>query len=157
MSHLKEKKFLPYSAKKMFDLVMDIEKYPEFLPWCKNAKIIEKISNQNIHAELLINFKSFFEKYTSDVQFGFMPDDAYFIDVVAIKGPFKTLINKWKFTKIDLDRCEIEFFIEFEFNSNLLTKMIGLVFGKAVEKMVNAFEERAYQLYGKSNPNLQNF
>ena len=86
-----------------------------------------------------------------------MPDDAYFIDVVAIKGPFKTLINKWKFTKIDLDRCEIEFFIEFEFNSNLLTKMIGLVFGKAVEKMVNAFEERAYQLYGKSNPNLQNF
>lgn len=143
MPSLNQSKILPYSAKKMYELVMDIEKYPEFLPWCKQAKIIEKISDENLTADLLINFKNFFEKYRSNVKYGKL-ENGYFVDVVAIKGPFKNLVNKWKFTDLkDEKSCQIEFFIEFEFNSFFLEKMLGAIFERAAEKMMLAFEERA--------------
>lgn len=148
MPSLTQFKTLPYSAKKMHDLVMDIEKYPEFLPWCKQAKITETISPNNLHADLLINFKNFFEKYSSDVKHGRHHDGSYFVDVVAVKGPFKNLVNKWKFRDVENEeKCEVEFFIEFEFNSFFLTKMIGAIFEKAAEKMMAAFETRAQTIY----------
>jgi len=146
MPSLTQSKTLPHSAKKMYDLVMDIEKYPEFLPWCKQAKIVEKISEENLRADLLINFKSLFEKYRSDVKHGNTALGHYFIDVVAIEGPFKKLVNKWEFQEIADGKCEVKFFIEFEFNSFLLTKMLGTIFERATEKMMNAFEERAEKL-----------
>ena len=143
MPKLTQIKTLPYSAKKMHDLVMDIEKYPEFLPWCKQAKITEKTSEEILYADLLINFKNFFEKYTSEVKHGKSSSGELFIDVVAVRGPFKSLVNKWKFRDLENGNCEVEFFLEFEFNSIFLTKMIGAIFEKAAEKMMNAFEERA--------------
>ncbi|MBU6338959.1 MAG: type II toxin-antitoxin system RatA family toxin [Rickettsiales bacterium] len=144
MPSLTEKKILPYSAKQIYSLVMDIEKYPEFLPWCKQAKIIEVKSDENLIADLLINFKNFFEKYRSDVKHGIDENGDYFVDVVAIEGPFKYLSNKWKFKKMpDSSSCEIEFFIEFQFNSFILEKMLGGIFEKATHKMMFAFEERA--------------
>lgn len=133
----------------MFDLVIDIEKYSEFLPWCKNARIISKISPENIQAELLINFKNFFEKYTSDVQFARLENGEYFVDVVAIKGPFKSLINKWQFIPIDQNQCLVEFYLEFEFNSKILSKMFSTIFHNATQKMMSAFEDRAKKLYHK--------
>lgn len=147
MPFFKQSKILPYSAKEMFDLVIDIEKYSEFLPWCKNARIISKISPENIQAELLINFKNFFEKYTSDVQFARLENGEYFVDVVAIKGPFKSLINKWQFIPIDQNQCLVEFYLEFEFNSKILSKMFSTIFHNATQKMMNAFEDRAKKLY----------
>lgn len=152
MPSLTEKKILPYSAKQIYSLVMDIEKYPEFLPWCKQAKIIEVKSDENLIADLLINFKNFFEKYRSDVKHGIDENGNYFVDVVAIEGPFKHLTNKWKFKKgsdplgsnpLPPLSCEIEFFIEFQFNSFILEKMLGGIFEKATHKMMLAFEERA--------------
>jgi coenzyme Q-binding protein COQ10 len=145
MPSLTQKKILPYSAKEIYDLVIDIEKYPQFLPWCKNAKITEVISSENLHADLLINFKNFFEKYTSNVEHKKIEDD-YQVNVVAIKGPFKSLVNIWKIRQIEEKKCEVEFFIEFEFNSIFLTKMIGAIFEKATEKMMTAFEKRAQDL-----------
>ena len=147
MSSLNQTKNLPYSAKQIYDLVMDIEKYPQFLPWCRQARIIEVISTDNLRADLLINFKSLFEKYRSDVKYGTTSDGDYFVDVTAIEGPFKKLVNKWKFHDLKNDECQIEFFIEFEFNSFLLTKMIGAIFAKAAEKMMSAFETRAHEIY----------
>ncbi len=143
MPVLKQIKTLPYSAQKIYELVMDIEKYPEFLPWCKQAKIIKEISKQNLHADLLINFKSFFEKYRSNVSHGKSGLNAYFVDVVAIEGPFKKLVNQWQFRDLENGECEVKFFIEFEFNSIFLTKMLSPIFKKAAEKMMAAFEERA--------------
>jgi coenzyme Q-binding protein COQ10 len=143
MPTLTQTKTLPYSAKKMYDLVMDIEKYPEFLPWCKQAKIVEKISEENLRADLLINFKSLFEKYRSDVKHGNPASGHYFIDVVAIEGPFKKLVNQWQFRDLENGECEVKFFIEFEFNSIFLTKILSPIFEKAAEKMMAAFEERA--------------
>jgi coenzyme Q-binding protein COQ10 len=151
MPSLTQTKTLPYQASKIYDLVMDIEKYPEFLPWCKQAKIIKIISSHNLQADLLINFKNFFEKYRSNVEHGKKPDGLYFIDVAAIEGPFKSLINKWKIRDLENGKCEVEFFIEFEFNSIFLTKMIGVIFEKAAEKMMNAFEERALDLHRKNH------
>lgn len=151
MPRLTQLKTLPYSAKEMHDLVMDIEKYPEFLPWCKQAKITKKISAENLEADLLINFKSFFEKYTSDVKHGKSSAEDYFVDVVAIHGPFKSLVNKWKFRDLESKKCEVEFFLEFEFNSFFLTKMIGGIFERATEKMMAAFEARAEEIYRPEN------
>jgi len=146
MPQLTQLKTIPHPAEKIYELVMDIEKYPEFLPWCKQAKIIKKISEENLHADLLINFKNFFEKYRSDVKHGRSLDGSYFVDVVAIEGPFKKLINRWKFCDLENEKCEVEFFIEFEFNSIFLTKMLGAIFEKAAEKMMTAFEARAGDL-----------
>lgn len=147
MPRLNQIRTLPYSAQQIYSLVMDIEKYPEFLPWCKQAKIIEIISEENLRADLLINFKSFFEKYRSDVKHGKSASDAYFVDVVAIEGPFKKLINRWKFRDLAEGGCEVEFFIKFEFNSFFLTKMLGTIFEKASQKMMAAFEQRAQEIF----------
>ena len=146
MPSLTQIKTLPHSAKQMYDLVMDIEKYPEFLPWCKQARIIKIISDQNLHADLLISFKIFSEKYRSDIKHGISYDDGYFIDVVAIEGPFKKLINRWKFCAIEETKCEVKFFIDFEFNSVFLTKIIGTIFEDAAKKMMMIFEERAKEI-----------
>jgi coenzyme Q-binding protein COQ10 len=146
MPKFSEKKILPHSAKKLYSLVMDIEKYPEFLPWCKSAKIIEIISANNLRADLLINFKGFFEKYRSDVKHGKTENSDYFVDVVAIEGPFKKLINQWKISDLKNGSCEIEFLIDFEFNSVILSKVIGVIFEKATHKMMSAFEDRASAL-----------
>ncbi len=151
MPSLTQRKTLNYPAQTMFELVMDIEKYPEFLPWCRDARITKKISDTNLEAELLIKFKGFFEKYTSDVKFGKISEDVYFVDVVAIKGPFKNLVNKWKFKILNPEECEIEFFIDFEFNSKILSKLIGAIFKRATEKMMTAFEERAKEIYHLSS------
>lgn len=148
MPSLDQTKILPYSAEKIYDLVMDIEQYPEFLPWCKKAKIIDVIADDNLQADLLINFKSFFEKYRSDVKHSKDSAGDYYVEVVAIQGPFKKLINKWHFHPLDDSTCEVRFFIDFEFNSFLLTKMIGGIFSRAVEKMMKAFEERAQEKFG---------
>jgi coenzyme Q-binding protein COQ10 len=147
MPKLHQKKILNHSAKEIYELVIDIEKYPEFLPWCKAAKIIEVTSPQNLQADLLINFKNFFEKYRSNVTHGQAAPTQYFIDVVAIEGPFKSLINNWKISEISAQKCEVDFFLEFEFNSIFLTKLLGNFFERAAEKMMNAFEERAAKIH----------
>lgn len=145
MPSLTQTKTLPHSAYSIYKLVMDIEKYPEFLPWCKQAKIIEKISEKNLRADLLINFKNFFEKYRSDVKHG-KNENGFFVDVVAIDGPFKSLINQWQILDLKDGKCEVKFFIEFEFNSIFLSKMLGAIFARAAEKMMAAFGERAKEL-----------
>jgi coenzyme Q-binding protein COQ10 len=146
MPSFTQTKTLPYPAASMQQLVLDIEKYSEFLPWCRQAKIVRRVSSQNLQADLLINFKNFFEKYRSDVRYGKTSETVYFIDVAAIEGPFKKLTNRWKFRDLGNGNCEVEFFIDFEFNSIFLTKMLGAVFEKAAEKMMNCFEERAEKI-----------
>jgi len=150
MPKIIENKIMNFSAKEIYDLVVDIESYPEFLPWCKNAQITKQISSSNFQAELLINFKNIFEKYTSDVVFYQKNINEYFVEAKAIKGPFKNLINQWKISEIDYKKTQVDFFLEFEFNSILLGKMLGAIFGSATKKMMLAFEDRAKYLYQKS-------
>jgi len=146
----KETKILPYTAKQMLDLVLDIENYPKFLPWCSAAKITNKINQNHLTADLVISFKNFSQKYTSDVKTTRISSHEYKVDVIAIDGPFKNLINHWHFQDSSDNNkpcVSIEFFINFEFQSIIMEKLIGAVFKKATDKMINAFEKRAIELY----------
>jgi coenzyme Q-binding protein COQ10 len=146
MPFFTEEKIMPYSAKQIFDLVMDIESYPKFLPWCKIAKITNR-SDDNLTADLVINFKGLFEKYTSLVKYKIISDNELEITVSAIDGSFKYLINKWHLKNINAKSSQVSFFIDFSFRSMILEKIIGGVFQKATIKMMTAFEERAKILY----------
>lgn len=146
-----EKRVLPYAPDKLFDLVADIERYPEFLPWCIGARIRNRRENVVI-ADLVIGFKGIRERFTSRVT---LNREGMRIDVAYLDGPFKYLNNHWIFNDADGDACEIDFFVDFEFRSRLLQKIIGVLFNEAVRRMVSAFEARAAVLYGKPGDRLR--
>ena len=138
-----ESRFLPYSPEQMFDLVADIERYPEFLPWCVGMRVRERRDNV-ILADLMVGFKMIREKFTSQVTL--QPPSR--IDVIYIEGPFKHLENHWLFKPHD-GGSMVEFFIDFEFRSRMLRLVMEPLFHEAVRRMVGAFESRAAKLYGQ--------
>lgn len=140
-----EKRVLHHSPDQLFDLVADVERYPEFLPWCVGARIRSRRENVVV-ADLIIGFKGIRERFTSEVT---LDRPAMRIDVVYRDGPFKYLNNHWIFNARADGSCEIDFFVDFEFRSRLLQKVIGMLFNEAVRRMVAAFETRADQLYGR--------
>jgi coenzyme Q-binding protein COQ10 len=137
-----EKRFLPYTPEQVFDLVADIERYPEFLPWCVGARVRERNGNV-ILGDLLIGWRMVREKFTSRVTLG-RPGR---IDVEYAEGPFKYLKNHWLFEP-QPGGCLVDFYVDFEFRSHLLQSVIGTLFNEAVRRMVSAFEARAKSLYG---------
>lgn len=139
-----EKKYLPYPPERLFDLVADIERYPEFLPWCVGARIRERKGDE-ILGDLLIGYKMVRERFTSRVVLH-RPDH---IDVSYSEGPFKYLTNHWYFIPQDDGGCVIDFYVDFEFHSRLLQKLVAVLFNEAVKRMVGAFEARAHALYGE--------
>jgi coenzyme Q-binding protein COQ10 len=138
-----EQRIVPYTPEQMYALVADIERYPEFLPWCVAARIRERRADF-VSADLVIGFKVFRERFTSNVTLS--PPDR--IDVTYAEGPFRYLNNHWSFERVP-GGCRIEFFVDFEFKSRVLQKVIEVLFGEAVRRMVAAFDGRAHQLYGK--------
>ncbi len=138
-----EHRLLPYTPEQLFDLVADVERYPEFLPWCIGARIRERQGN-TITADLLIGFKMVRERFTSRV----VLKRPRRIDVSYAEGPFRYLNNHWEFIPQPDGKCLIDFYVDFEFRSRMLQKIIGVLFNEAVKRMVGAFEARARQLYG---------
>lgn len=145
-----EQQALPYTTQQLFDLVADIERYPDFLPWCRAARVLERGDNEFL-GELVISFHHMTERYTSRValQRPASASEGGAIDVTMVKGPFEYLVNRWRFTPRAEGGCDIDFMLDFRFRSKLLETMIGGVFGKATAKMVSAFRQRADALYGK--------
>jgi coenzyme Q-binding protein COQ10 len=139
-----EQRPLGYRPEQLFDLVADVERYPEFLPWCIGARIRER-SETLLVADLVIGFKMIRERFASRVALD-RPHLA--IDVTYADGPFKHLSNRWRFEPTPEGGCRIDFYVEFEFRSALLQKLIGVLFHEAVRRMVGAFETRARVLYG---------
>jgi coenzyme Q-binding protein COQ10 len=137
-----EQRVLPYTPEQLFALVADIERYPEFLPWCTGARIRER-QPRFVVADLIIGFKMFRERFTSHVTL----DPPGKIDVTYAEGPFRYLNNHWMFETAP-EGCRIDFFVDFEFKSRLMQKVIEVLFGEAVRRMVGAFEKRARELYG---------
>ncbi|MDA7599766.1 type II toxin-antitoxin system RatA family toxin [Alphaproteobacteria bacterium] len=138
-----EKRVLPHSPEQLYALVADVKSYPQFLPWCLAARIRSQ-SDTELQADLIIGFKMFREKFTSHVE---LDAEAGEINVRYAEGPFKYLRNKWLFVPHP-DGCEIDFYVDFEFNSRLLQSVIETLFTEAVRRMVGAFEARADDLYG---------
>ena len=139
-----EQRLLGYRPEQMFDLVADIERYPEFLPWCIGARIRER-NDTVVVADLIIGFKMIRERFTSRVS---LDRDRLTIEVTYADGPFKQMTNRWRFEPTEDGRCRIDFYVAFEFRSAMLQKLIGVLFHEAVRRMVTAIETRARQLYG---------
>jgi len=137
-----ERKTLPYSPEQMFDLVADVGRYPEFLPWCAGAKVRSR-TETNLVADLTIGFGPFRETFTSNV----VLDRPHTVQVKYENGPFRYLNNNWTFEP-DTKGCIVKFYVDFEFRSRLLQAAIGVVFNEAVRLMVNAFLKRARKVYG---------
>ncbi len=134
---------MPYSAEQMFDLVADVDRYPEFLPWCRAARITRR-EGDVFWSDLVIGFKMVRERFSSKVTLA-RPD---VIDVKYITGPMRHLSNHWRFTAQPDGGCLVDFYIDFEFRSALIQRLIGVLFNEAVRRMVGAFEIRARALYG---------
>ena len=144
-----EKKYLPYTAKEMFDLVADISAYPEFLPWCAAARVrkeMQKGEVMQIEADLIISFKVYREKFGSRV---LLDTSNYVIETDYIDGPFRYMHSVWSFENCK-DGCEVKFDVNFEFKNAMLQSIIGLVFNDAMQRIVRAFERRASDLYTRS-------
>lgn len=147
MPSFEQIKVLPYQPQKLFDLVLDVESYPKFLPWCSASRIISE-NNQEVIAELVIQLKGFSEKYNSRVTTEITDDGIYLINTVAISGPFEYLRSTWQFVPCTAG-TELKFFIDFKMESVILDKLIGTYFTKATEKMIVAFENRAKEITKK--------
>lgn len=144
-----ETQHFPYSTNQLYDLVAGVEKYPEFLPWCRATRILERHPT-HFTAEMVIAFKQLRESYISRVETS-PPDHANAearIDVSLISGPFHTLENQWHFIPTTDGGCEVHLSLKFQFKSKLLDAVMGPLFGRAEEKMVSAFSDRAHALYG---------
>ncbi|MBY0406347.1 MAG: type II toxin-antitoxin system RatA family toxin [Rickettsiales bacterium] len=146
-----ERQFMPYPVPALFALVADIEHYPEFLPWCRAARILERKEGEFL-GELVISFHHLTESYTSRVVLTpqSSPDTGAAIDVTMVKGPFEYLTNHWRFTPVE-GGTQIDFALDFKFRSRILEKLIGGLFGKATSRMVTAFKDRADSLNGAAH------
>jgi coenzyme Q-binding protein COQ10 len=148
-----EKRVVAYTAEQLFDLVADVGKYPQFLPWCVAARV-RSATPRELVADLTIGFGPFRESFTSRVALN-RPDA---VRVAYENGPFRYLNNNWGFTPHLLpdgrtSGCLVQFFVDFEFRSRILQAAIGVVFNEAVRRMVNAFLKRAADVYGPAaNP-----
>ena len=142
-----EQRRLPYTPEELFDLVADIERYPEFLPWCVGARIKER-DGDVIIADLVIGIRMLRERFTSRVTL----DRARRIDVEYADGPFHHLDNHWLFLPAEDGGCIIDFYVDFAFRSRLFQVLITTLFHEAIRRMVRAFELRARALYGERNP-----
>ena len=134
---------LPYSAEQMFDLVADVGRYQEFLPWVVATRV-RSDSESEMVADMLVGFKALREKFTSRVE-KTRPSE---IRVHYVDGPMKDLDNVWTFHPVGETACDIEFDVRFSFRNALFEKLAGQYFDKAFRKMVAAFETRAEELYG---------
>ncbi len=137
-----DRKHVGYRPDQLFDLVADVGKYPEFLPWCVGARVKSRTETE-LHADLTIGFGPFRESFSSKV----VLERPHRIRVSYENGPFRYLNNQWVFIP-DPGGVLVDFWVDFEFRSKLLQRAIGVVFNEAVRRMVGAFLKRARDIYG---------
>ncbi len=150
MVGIRETRRLPYSAQQMFDLVADVKRYGQFLPWVIATRV-RSDSETEMVADMVVGFKSLRESFTSRVA-KTRPNE---IAVQYIDGPLSDLENVWTFREIDENTCEIDFAVDFQFKNRVFQALAGQYFDRAFRKMVEAFEQRAADLYGSNNSSAQ--
>ncbi len=150
MVGIRETRRLPYSAEQMFDLVADVKRYGEFLPWVIATRV-RSDSETEMVADMVVGFKSLRESFTSRVA----KDRPREIAVHYVDGPLSDLDNVWTFRPIDENSCEIDFSVDFQFRNKVFQALAGQYFDRAFRKMVEAFEARAEKLYGNNRSSAQ--
>ena len=146
MPSIRETRDLPWSAEQMFDLVADVKRYGEFLPWVVATRVRSDGETEMI-ADMVVGFNALREKFTSRVK-KLRPE---MIDVDYVDGPMKELDNKWFFRPNPDGGCTIDFVVDFTFRNSVFEALAGRYLDRAVRKMVSAFEARAAVLYGNNS------
>ena len=139
---------MPYTPEQMFDMVADVGRYAEFLPWVSQIRVRSRSETQLV-ADMIVGFKGLRETFTSKVEM-VRPDR---IHVDYLDGPLKYLRNDWVF-RPEPQGCAVDFTVDFAFKNRVFEMLAGQVFGTALRKMIGAFEDRAKVLYGASSPSL---
>lgn len=151
MPRISTKMIVAHKPDQMFDLVADVEKYPEFVPMCEALIIRQKREKDDkvlLLADMTAGYKLIRETFTSQV---LLDRNQGIIDVKYIDGPFKHLENRWTFSPQESgEGCDVDFYMDYEFKNRMLTILVGSVFDMAFQKMTSAFEKRADEIYGKS-------
>lgn len=140
-----ETRHLPYTPEQMFDLVADVARYPEFLPWVSAMRVRSDTPTETV-ADMIVGFKGLRETFTSRVTKA-RPES---IDVEYLDGPLKYLRNNWRF-RPEEQGCAVDFTVDFAFKNRVFEMLAGQVFGTALRRMIGAFEDRAAKLYGSSS------
>lgn len=151
MPGIREVRCLPYSAEQMFDLVADVARYGEFLPWVVATRV-RSDSETEMVADMLVGFKALREKFTSRVT----KDRPHAIKVHYVDGPLRDLDNIWRFVPLGDGGCEVDFCVDFTFRNAMFERLAGKYFDRAFRKMVAAFEDRANDLYGNNSSSATN-
>lgn len=140
----------PYAPEQIYELVADVPNYPQFLPWCRAARILSRESDTVFLAELVIAYKHLSERYTSRVELApaGKGEDTYAIHVKMTEGPFHHLTNEWRFSPEGEGGCKIDFILDFAFKSRILESLLGKFFATVSGRMAEAFKKRADELYG---------
>ena len=149
MPQFSTKRHVQHSASKMFDLVADVEHYPEFVPLCRSLRVRKRSTNSEgrnvIIADMTVAYKLIYETFTSRVT---LDRPSLEILVEYLEGPFRKMNNRWRFHSAGPDACDVEFFISYEFRSRTLGLLMGAMFEAAFRRFSAAFERRADQIYG---------
>ncbi len=150
MPQFQTRRRVAHSVENMFELVADVERYPEFVPLCENLRIVGRSregEHEVVTARMTVAYKLLREGFTSRIV---LDRSANEIRVSYIDGPFRYLENVWSFRPIEAHSCEIGFRISYEFRSRILQKLMGAMFDRAFRKFADAFEARADRIYGKA-------
>ncbi|MBH0071005.1 type II toxin-antitoxin system RatA family toxin [Pseudoalteromonas sp. NZS127] len=143
MPQIKKSALVMYSTKEMFDLINDVEAYPQFLPNCSDSKIIKQ-HNNSMTASLEISKAGIKKWFTTENTFV----DEQTVVLNLVDGPFKMLQGRWHFQQLDANACKVELQLDFEFSSKLIELAFGKIFNDVAKNMVSAFTQRAKQVYG---------
>jgi coenzyme Q-binding protein COQ10 len=149
MPELSTTRRVRHAASQMFDLVADVEHYPEFVPLCESLRVRKRLEEGGKHiivADMTVAYKLVRETFTSRVT---LDRTNLQILVEYLEGPFRRLHNRWNFRPAGERSCDVEFYIAYEFRSRTLGMLMGAMFDAAFRRFAAAFEERADQVYGK--------
>ncbi|SHJ24355.1 coenzyme Q-binding protein COQ10 [Bradyrhizobium lablabi] len=151
MPQFSSKRRVQHSATEMFDLVADVERYPEFVPLCSALKIRQRTQQPDgteiVVCDMTVSFKLVREAFTSKVT---LDRSNLKILVEYLRGPFSNLENRWSFEPKSENSCDVGFFLSYEFRSRMLAMLMGTMFDTAFQRFVAAFEKRADKIYGKA-------
>ena len=149
MPQFSTKRHVQHSASDMFDLIADVEHYPEFVPLCRSLRVRKRLADADgreiIVADMTVAYKLVYETFTSRVT---LDRAEHEILVEYLEGPFRKMNNRWRFHPTGQGACDVEFFISYEFRSRTLGLLMGAMFDAAFGRFSAAFERRADQIYG---------
>ena len=144
MTSISKSALVPYSPAEMFALVEDIEAYPQFLPWCSEARVLKRNADE-VRATIALSKGRVDKAFTTcnRIQQGKM------IEMRLVEGPFRHLEGFWRFAPLGSDGCKVSLDMEFEFASRMLDLVVGPVFSQVANSLVDSFQQRAVEVYGK--------